>query len=222
MTANQINYWALQEEKRHNSEQETFQREANRETKRSNLSREAEQARTNLANEQIREAGNAINLQHYERLDAETLRSHQQSESLSLAQLESAYAQQATQRYVAETSAGVGYANVAASYANLTELAQHNRVTEDISYKKEASIANVNARKQALSEKQFAFEQQKYEEYGRTQAQANLMATAAQYAASVAQRGKIEAETKVIVPNTVSNFLGSAARLIRPVKLGGK
>lgn len=58
MTANQVNYWTLQEQKRSN-----LVREA--ETERANKAKEAENYRTNSANEALKSETNAINKGHY-------------------------------------------------------------------------------------------------------------------------------------------------------------
>lgn len=61
MTANQIAYWRLQEDKRHNLAQEGISGDTLSETKRSNIAKEAETNRSNLAKEMELNRANVTN-----------------------------------------------------------------------------------------------------------------------------------------------------------------
>lgn len=113
MTQNQLKYFQIQEDKRHNVEAETAARAQLAESNRHNVALEDETKRNNQAQEAIQQQANVINSNHLSRLDAETARHNVASENI--------------QRQQADTQA-----------RQVAEAARHNLATE-----KEATRHNV-------------------------------------------------------------------------------
>lgn len=153
MTKNQIEYWKMIEDSRHNKEVE-------RETNRANQAKEQEQQRSNLSNEDIareknkltRQA-NTINQLYNERYLSETERANlareavnKQQADISAANLDLGYSQLDNSYRIAGLNYAVGMANVGATYASIaeqnraniakeTELNRSNLVNEALKWK---------------------------------------------------------------------------------------
>lgn len=140
MTTNQIRYLEHQENVRHNQavEAETARDNMARlaETQRYNTIFTGEQIRTNQANEAIRGQTNAINAQHYERLDRETRRSNLANEDIKWSQIGLGY-QQLSEQYRHNVANELNAQNVLDesirhNFANETETNRSNVSSEDI------------------------------------------------------------------------------------------
>lgn len=120
MTKNQIDYWRNQEQHRANVANEKLSNRQQRWKEFVDFHNLREQRRTNVANEGIKERSQVATAQHYQRMDAETNRANLAREALTSASNELAkqqlilgYHQADVSRANAQTSAAVGYANVA-------------------------------------------------------------------------------------------------------------
>lgn len=147
MTTNQIQYWSLQEQKRHNlaTERQTDRNLAenershmaneslvlmqNLETARHNLAGELEMNRHNVAYENETQRHNLANEDYNNRLLIEQTRHNVESEK-------------------------IGFANVSLGYAQLAESTRHNKASENIATQqnietRRSNIANEQIRSQA-------------------------------------------------------------------------
>lgn len=225
MTQNQIAYWSLQEEKRHNSAQEA-------ENKRANLAKEHEANRTNVANENIKREQNAINSSHYFNVDSETRRANLAKENQLAKELEYKYAGLTHQyasldnaRIIAESQKQVGLAQVGATYASIAQresesirhesvVAQNNLANQQLNTQIAASNALMQGRENARKQGTWEREMSIFDQFGVSQAKADLTNTYARTNASNASARKQTTETKVVVPNAISNFVGSVSRVV--------
>lgn len=130
MTRNQIDYWRLQEEKRHAKTQE-------RETERANRAESKDRRLSSMLDRAVRSQQNVINSEHYLRMDTETKRHNVEQERLQalahqneLARITLGYDQMANSKDIAQINAGVGYAGVGAQYANIAEMSRANQARE--------------------------------------------------------------------------------------------
>lgn len=225
MTANQIAYWNYVESNRHNLATE-------KENTRSNLAREREQNRSNLSQEQISREGNAIrqtsnliNDAHYLRSDSEANRHNLAMERL-----------QDRNVRIAERQVDLGYAGLAnqysiasmgntLGYSQLAELSKHNRETEATG-NRNVSVGRINAsankqnattRAGELSLKQtqwsdpWAVYQRKYNALN-SREQSKLTSAQADYTKVNTIKLGVDAGTNVL--NSLSNLMGSAARVV--------
>jgi hypothetical protein len=143
MTQNQIKYWTLLEEKRHNVATES---ETNRhnvvdegETHRANTVREYETMRHNQETERISALEQAETARHNRVYESETKRHNLAYEG-------------ETQRHNMQQEA-LGWANVNLGYANLNETKRHNVIQESISQREVAVKEQQNVlRSQELDE----------------------------------------------------------------------
>lgn len=246
MTKNQIDYWRLEEDKRHN-------RATERETNRANVEREVEQARTNLANEGIKATANMINSRHYQNQDALTrdanaikresnvltrqIESERQelTKSQILTNAEIAREQMLSNQRVAQTSAGVGYAQVGLGYSQLSEQTRSALANESIREESNA-INRLDAGTRRLS---YSLESTKWNQsgYGEQRARTGLLNAQMQTEASKSELNQQQSQTEVAkrqrmqvqnvndsintganVANALSNAVGAAGRLINPLK----
>lgn len=130
MTRNQIDYWRLQEEKRHARTQE-------KETERANRQESKDRRLTAKLDRAVRAQQNVINSEHFKRLDSETNRHNLETERLQalahqneMARITLGYDQMANSKDIAQINAGVGYAGVGAQYANIAEMSRANQARE--------------------------------------------------------------------------------------------
>lgn len=137
MTKNQIEYWKMVEDSRHNKITE-------RELERSNRTKEQEQQRSNLSNEEISrernrltEQANIINQTHNERYMSETERSNRMREEvskmqadISAANVDLGYSQLDNAYRIAGLNYATGMANVGATYASIAEQNRANMARE--------------------------------------------------------------------------------------------
>ena len=119
MTQNQLKFFQLQEDKRHNVEAESVARAQLAESNRHNVVLEDETKRNNQAQEAIQQQANVINSNHYSRMDAEASRHNLATESIQKQQADT-QAKQATE---------AARHNVAVE----KEAKRHNTETESVS-----------------------------------------------------------------------------------------
>lgn len=130
MTKNQIDYWRNQYEKRHQERVDRETRRANlakeAEEFRSNKERERENVRTNRENEAIRREANRINDVASQRSVGEASRHNQASEALTAASLGVERERVDVANLSALYSKEVGMAQAGAAYANVAEMQRSN------------------------------------------------------------------------------------------------
>lgn len=175
MTTNQINYWNLQESRRHNvvSEGETQRHNVvtETETNRHNVATEAidisklqETHRHNVVTEgqqdralDIQESGVRETQRHNqatENIDIgklmETTRHNQAQEQIGKSQVDLGYA-----------NVGLGYANVGLGYSQLGETSRHNTALEDLQASRNAAMNELDKAKTAFQNTQNLWEDAK-------------------------------------------------------------
>lgn len=127
MTHNQIDYWTLQEEKRHNVVGEN-------ENIRHNVVTENETKRHNVAGENF----NIMNLQETARhnlvTENETTRHNLATEDIGYGNLELGYRNLGEQTRHNMATENISAGNLALGYANLGELTRHNKVGESANW----------------------------------------------------------------------------------------
>lgn len=194
MTRNQIDYWRLKEDKRH-------QKELERETERANRQASRDKRFAAMADLAARNRQAIINSDHYTRMDSETNRHNLELERLQAlahenerARITLGYDQLSNAQTIAHINAGVGYAGVGAQYANIAEMnranlareqqlanelaetMRRNRSQENISQQQlgtQRLQAYTQARKQSLAEEQ-------WRQVGYNQGIANIINTSSQ------------------------------------------
>lgn len=240
MTRNQIDYWNYVENSRHNQEVERETKRSNKaqlqEQRRANEAREYENERTNRANEAIRREANVINrgataeiARHNYEQEAATVR----SQDIERQRVALGYAQSAVSERIATIQAGVGYANVGATYASISEQqranmareaenTRHNLETEGVSWA-QSDVAGSNAVANLLNAQtrkgELQLKQEQWSKIGYDQAQANLRLTVQQGLTQIAQRERMAHQNMTDSINAGANVLGSASRLISSAKL---
>lgn len=236
LTRNQIDYWRLQEEKRH-------QREVEKENvRKANIESRDRRIAAYLQNKAALQA-NLITGQHYSRVDAETQRANVERErqqallhERELAKLTVNYAQMANAKEIAGIQAGVGYANVGAQYANLAELQRSNLVREELqllqqneAMRHNLNLEELNWAKQAVEQqkatteyKRQQLEQEKWDKIGYAQAVSQQALTWAQTNQSWANTELAQTNKRLAGVNAASNLIGSGANVVRAIKGGNK
>lgn len=166
MTKNQVDYWNLQETKRHNSATEG-------ETGRHNLVVEGETGRHNVVTERETERSNRTregidlgklneSVRHNRATESETNRHNVATEGIDLGKLsESArhnrqteslgYVQASETKRHNQASEAIGMSNVDLGYAQLDEQSAHNRASESISRYSAISNDELNQARAALA-----------------------------------------------------------------------
>lgn len=236
MTRNQIEYWKLVEDKRHNQETE-------RENNRSNVARESENTRTNVANESIKRQANLINQQHFGRSDQETNRHNIAMEQLqdqaNQAQREKVilgYAQTQANRDIAAMQTALGYGNLSeltrSNMAREQENTRHNTESEYVQ-NRNVSVDRINAltKQQEANTRAdtLAFQKYQYDTTGRALQQAQTRKTAVDsvLVGSEIKRNAVRNAVDVVnatsgAVRTQSDVLGAGSRIINNLsKLGG-
>lgn len=225
MTANQIAYWNYVENNRHNIASE-------KEALRSNRAKEREQHRSNVAQEsltsaanQIRQQSNLINDAHYVRQDSEANRHNlameqlsRQSNDLQKLNVALGYATLGNQRAIAEMNTGLGY-------ANLSESTRHDIESENIQ-NRNVSVGRVNAaanrQNAATRQQEFQLKQTQWLDpwatYTRKYTAQNTRLTGSKIQAETdytkTNTLKLGIDAGVNVLNSLSNLMGSAARVV--------
>lgn len=166
MTKNQIDYWNLQETKRHNSvtEGETGRHNlaAEGETSRHNVVTERETERSNRAREGIDLGKLNESVRHNKVTESETNRHNVATEGIDLGKLnETQRHNQASERIsggqLSETvrhniaTENLGLGNLNLGYSQLDELSSHNRAQESVSRYSAISQAELNEARSALA-----------------------------------------------------------------------
>lgn len=241
MTRNQIDYWRLQEDKRH-------ARNVERETERANRAKEKEQR---IANRELHLRGvqaNTINATHYNRYDSETARHNREMENqqmlihqrelakieLGNRQLEQQYANMRNQKEIAQISAAVGYANVGAAYANVAEQQRAHMAQEKLTAQAQQEIATHNRNLESLQSQknivdwsraqtqsnQLQFEKDKWDSIGYARAVQDNANAYANMQLTWAQTELAQTNKQIAPVNAVSNLIGSGANVIRAIKGG--
>lgn len=185
MTKNQLDYWRLREEKRHNRavEEETARNNARvlrdqaiyrlREHQRGVQANKISAAR-NLQDYELRSAANQINAIHNNRYDEESQRHNKQTEYLSqlahqneLARIDLTRQQLATQQQalvnakeIAQINAAVGYANVGAQYANIAEQTRSHMASEALQTQYQQEMHRSNLQQEAVARARASVDQQ--------------------------------------------------------------
>lgn len=224
MTANQINYWKLQEEKRANAARELETHRANlateRENKRSNRAREYETNRANLAQEALKKESNVINAN----FNAETQRSHLAQERLTSvgqetdrARVALGYVQDATNRLVGLGNVQVGMANVAeltrSNIARQDEINRSNLVHEaQLVRSTDSQVSNAFTNAGQLS-----LETTKWNQSGSDLQQQQIANYNSQTYLNYAKSGESMAQSKATPINVISNLAGSIGKWVAPV-----
>lgn len=136
MTANQINFAALQENRRHNvvseGETERHNKASEEETQRHNFVSEREQHYSTSVSEEHYQRSDAINDAHYTRMDAETARSHLAGEAISQGQLDESIRHNQVSERLTLQSNQVNRMNAYTRENELAETARHNVVSETL------------------------------------------------------------------------------------------
>lgn len=226
MTTNQLEYWRLQEDKRHNRAVEDETKRANRQSSRD--SRYASDMRYRGSVEPAR-----INAQHYARMDMETNRHNivneqiqQMAHQAELARITMGYDQMANSREIANISAAVGYAGVGATYANIAETSRanqarealtglqlietqrHNEAGESIS-RSQAAAAN---RQASVANRKQNLEESKWNTTGKALSYAQLANVGSQTLLNYARTDQSKVETELSRVNTYANVVDTARR----------
>lgn len=186
LTKNQLDYWRLQEEKRHNRavEEETARNNARvlrdqaiaklREHQRGVQANKINAAR-NLQDYELRQSANQINAIHNNRYDTESERHNKEMEQLSylshqneLARIELTRqqlvtSQQALQnaKEIAQINAAVGYAQVGAQYANIAEQTRSHMANEALQSSYQEEVHRANLQQEAVNRAKANVDQQR-------------------------------------------------------------
>lgn len=232
MTRNQIDYWRLQEDKRH-------QRETEKETERANRQASRDKRYAADVDAFVRNRQTIINNDHYLRMDTETNRHNVETERLQalahqneLARITLGYDQMANSKEIANINAGVGYAGVGAQYANIAEMSRANQareaqlaadLAEQIRHNQAGeSVARLNvgytgmnaatnARKQNLAETQ-------WKEVGKKEGMQRIANLGSQTLLNWARTDLTETQRKLAPINTTINAVGATTDVITSLK----
>lgn len=229
MTRNQIDYWRLQEDKRH-------QRSVEEETARANRRQERLKREATYADMVVRRKANLINDSHLARMDTETNRHNLETERLQalmhqneLARITLGYDQMANQRGIAQISAGVGYAQVGAQYASVAEQQRANQARESLQLMQQQEQMRSNmaheavARQNATSAQTQAntarmkqqFEELKWNQIGKQKEYQQTALLGAQMLQTWAQTDYTKTQTVLNRVETASNALVKGSEEIR-------
>lgn len=232
MTTDQLQYWQLQESKRHNKEQERLSEKA---SKRESRDRRVAAYLQHKAQTQA----NKINALHNERYAFEQTRHNVAIENLQamahendLARIQLGYDQLGSQKSIATINAGVGYAQVGATYANIAEQQRTHMAYEQLQQQAQQEILRSNLARESVNRQdattrqtqantaraQLQFEQDKWNAVGYDVAMADRVLKGAQTIQAWSSANKMEAETSVVGVNAASNLIGSGANVLRSLK----
>lgn len=241
MTNNQIQYWRLQEEKRH-------QKAVERETEKNNRRVSQDKRLQAYLEQKARAQANVITGAYNEKYLTELSKHNRELEQLQYLQhqrelaklgfnqqqINLGYDQLANARTVASINAGVGYAQVGAQYANLAELQRANLAKEELQLRQqnEAMRHNLSAEElgwanQRVGQQQAnantrrqAFEEQKWSSIGYANEVSKQALTWAQTNQAWANTELSQTQKSLAGVNAVSNLIGSGANVIRAIKGG--
>lgn len=167
MTRNQIDYWSLQETKRHNSSTEGESQRHNvateQETNRHNVVGERETERSNRAREGIDLGKLNESVRHNQATEKETNRHNVATEGIDLGKLQETsrhnrsteslgYANLGETSRHNQASEAIGMSNVNLGYAQLDELSSHNRAQESVSRYQAISQNDLNQARARLAD----------------------------------------------------------------------
>lgn len=249
MTRNQLEYWRLQEDKRHNR---AVEREAERSNRRQSTDRriaaELDYMVRNRANN-INATFNDLNFReatrHNRAMEGETYRHNVAGEQLQakaheneLARIQLGYDQMANSMQIAQLqsqtairtaniNASVGYAQVAATNAMTAETRRANQAREAETAAHNRAQENIQRQQNVTSQtnastqarKQNLAEEQ-WRSVGYDQAMAERVRTGAQTLQSWAQADYYNRQTDLAPVNAVSNLIGNGANVVRAIKGG--